>query len=75
VWLSNAAQLVIGVSLGVRFTAGFLHTAPRWLASVALGTLVMMVLCAGFAWLLAKATGLVIKNALLILGVEAPDKM
>ncbi len=58
VWLSNAAQLVIGVSLGVRFTSGFLHTAPRWLASVALGTLVMMVLCAGFAWLLAKATGL-----------------
>jgi membrane AbrB-like protein len=58
VWLSNAAQLVIGVSLGVRFTAGFLHTAPRWLASVALGTLVMMGLCAGFAWLLSKGTGL-----------------
>jgi len=58
VWLSNAAQLVIGVSLGVRFTPGFLHTAPRWLASVALGTLVMMGLCAGFAWLLSKGTGL-----------------
>ena len=57
-WLSNAAQLVIGVSLGVRFTAQFVHTAPRWLASVAVGTLVMMVLCAGFAWLLSLATGL-----------------
>ena len=57
-WLSNAAQLVIGVSLGVRFTAGFLHTAPRWLASVAFGTLVMMVLCAGFAALLSWGTGL-----------------
>jgi uncharacterized membrane protein AbrB (regulator of aidB expression) len=34
----NAAQLVIGVSLGVRFSAEFLHTAPRWLAAVALGT-------------------------------------
>ena len=56
--LSNAAQLVIGVSLGVRFTSGFLHTAPRWLASVALGTLVMMGLCAGFAWLLSLGTGL-----------------
>lgn len=57
-WLSNAAQLVIGISLGVRFTAGFVHTAPRWLASVAFGTGVMMVLCAGFAWLLSRATGL-----------------
>ncbi len=57
-WLLNAAQLVIGVSLGVRFTAGFLHTAPRWLASVAFGTIVLMVLCAGFAWLLSRGTGL-----------------
>ncbi|MBI3531786.1 MAG: AbrB family transcriptional regulator, partial [Burkholderiales bacterium] len=56
--LSNAAQLVIGVSLGVRFTPAFVHTAPRWLASVAMGTLVMVLLCAGFAWVLALATGL-----------------
>jgi uncharacterized protein len=56
--LSNAAQLVIGVSLGVRFTAEFLHTAPRWLLSVAGGTLGMIVLCAGFGWLLAWGTGL-----------------
>ena len=57
-WLSNTAQLVIGVSLGVRFTAEFLHTAPRWLASVALGTVVMLALCAGFGWLLSLGTGL-----------------
>jgi uncharacterized protein len=57
-WLSNAAQLVIGVSLGVRFSAGFLHTAPRWLASVALGTAAMIGICAGFAWLLSFGTGL-----------------
>lgn len=48
-WLSNAAQLVIGVSLGVRFTPGFAHMAPRWLGSVALATVAMIVLCAGFA--------------------------
>jgi membrane AbrB-like protein len=54
----NAAQLVIGVSLGVRFRADFLHTAPRWLVSVALGTLVLMIACALFASLLAWATGL-----------------
>lgn len=55
-WLSNAAQLVIGVSLGVRFNPAFVHTAPRWLASVAGGTLVMMVACAVFAWGLAQLT-------------------
>jgi membrane AbrB-like protein len=57
-FVSNAAQLLIGVSLGVRFSAEFLRTAPRWLASVALGTVVMIALCAGFAALLAWMTGL-----------------
>ena len=56
--LTNAAQLVIGVSLGVRFTSGFMHMAPRWLGSVALATVVMIVLCAGFAWALAEFTHL-----------------
>jgi len=54
--------------LGVRFSRAFLHAAPRWLASVALGTLGMIVLCSGFAWLLAKATGL--PWATLILGTS-----
>jgi membrane AbrB-like protein len=57
-WLSNAAQLVIGVSLGVRFQAEFLRSAPRWLISVAVGTLAMVALCAGFAFLLGWATKL-----------------
>ena len=56
--LSNAAQLLIGISLGVRFTRGFVHMAPRWLASVALATVAMVGLCAGVAWLLAKVTHL-----------------
>ncbi|MEZ5664062.1 MAG: AbrB family transcriptional regulator [Burkholderiaceae bacterium] len=67
-WLSNAAQLVIGVSLGVRFTPAFVHTAPRWLASVAVATVVMMVLCATFARLLADLTGL--PWATLVLGTS-----
>ena len=67
-WLSNAAQLVIAVSLGVRFSREFLHTAPRWLATVALGTVGMIVLCGGFAWLLARATGL--HPATLVLGTS-----
>lgn len=56
--LTNAAQLVIGISLGVRFQREFLHAAPRWLLDVALGTVAMILLCAGFGWLLAWATGL-----------------
>ena len=65
-WLSASAQLVIGVSLGVRFTPAFVHTAPRWLASVALATAAMMALCAGCGVLLAQLTGL--HPATLILG-------
>ena len=52
--MTNAAQLVIGISLGVRFTRGFVHLAPRWLGSVALATVALIVLCAGFAWALAQ---------------------
>ncbi len=56
--LSNAAQLVIAVSLGVRFSREFVHTAPRWLASVAVGTVAMIGACALFATALAWLTGL-----------------
>lgn len=56
-WLSNAAQLVIGVSLGVRFTPAFLRGAPHWLLSVAWGTLAMVAICAAFAWLMAGPAG------------------
>lgn len=67
-WMSNAAQLVIGVSLGVRFSAEFVHTAPRWLGQVAIGTMAMVVLSATFAGLLAWATGL--SWATLVLGTS-----
>jgi uncharacterized protein len=64
--LSAAAQLVIGISLGVRFTPAFVHTAPRWLASMGLATVVMMALCAGFGWVMAQLTDL--HPATLVLG-------
>ncbi len=57
-WLSNAAQLVIAVSLGVRFRREFVRMAPRWIGSVVLGTFAMLVLCGGFAVLLSWGTGL-----------------
>lgn len=64
--LTNAAQLLIGVSLGVRFQREFLVAAPRWLRDVALGTLAMVALCAGFAFLLGLGTKL--HAATLVLG-------
>ena len=67
-WMTNMAQLFIGVSLGVRFSAEFVHTAPRWLVSVATGTLVMIVLCAAVAAAFAWACGL--HWATLILGTS-----
>jgi membrane AbrB-like protein len=66
--LTNAAQLVIGVSLGVRFQREFLHAAPRWLLDVALGTLGMILLCAVFALLLSWGTRL--HPATLVLGTS-----
>ena len=67
-WLSNAAQVVIAVSLGVRFSREFLHTAPRWMLSVAGGTVLLILICAGFGALLAWATNL--HPATMILGTS-----
>ena len=67
-WMTNLAQLVIGVSLGVRFEARFVHTAPRWLASVLAGTLGMIALSAGFAVLVAFGSG--VHPATMILGTS-----
>ena len=57
-WITGSGQLFIGVALGTRFTPGFVHTAPRWLASVAIGTLGMILISTGFAWALAGMTHL-----------------
>lgn len=61
----NAAQLFIGVALGTRFTPAFLHSAPRWLASVAIGSLLMIVLSAVYALVVARLWGLHPATALL----------
>lgn len=57
-WMVRTGQLFIGISLGTRFTPGFVHTAPRYLASVAVCALVTMSLAGLFALLVAGATGL-----------------
>lgn len=56
--LSNAAQLVIGISLGTRFSPEFMRAAPAWLAAVAAGTLAMIAASLAFAAALAWVSGL-----------------
>ena len=57
-WMVHLGQLFIGISLGTRFTPEFLHTAPRYLASVALCTLAAMAIAAGFAFGLSALSGI-----------------
>jgi membrane AbrB-like protein len=57
-WMIRAGQLFIGVSLGTRFTPRFVHTAPRYLASVAACTAGAMLLAGAFALCVAGVTGL-----------------
>jgi len=56
--VTQCGQLFIGIALGTRFTPTFAQAAPRWLAAVTAGTLAMILLSAGFAWLLAHVAGL-----------------
>ncbi|MES2260722.1 MAG: AbrB family transcriptional regulator [Pseudomonadota bacterium] len=57
-WMVRVGQLFIGISLGTRFTPGFLRTAPRYLASVAACSVVAMLVACGFGQLLAQLAGL-----------------
>jgi len=56
-WMSRAGQLLIGVSLGVRFSREFLHTAPRFLSGVALYTMLALVVSALVGWGLSAQSG------------------
>jgi membrane AbrB-like protein len=57
-WMTNLGQLMIGVSLGTRFSREFLHTAPKFLGAIALYTGLALVVSAGFGWLIARMSGL-----------------
>lgn len=65
-WLTNCAQVLIGVSLGVRFSPSFVTAAPRWLGLVTLNTLGMILASVAMSWFIAWGTGL--HWATLILG-------
>ena len=50
----KGGQLLIGWSLGDRYRPDFLRAAPRFMAAVAVLTLLLLALSAGFAWLLSQ---------------------
>lgn len=64
-WMVHLGQLFIGISLGTRFTPRFLHTAPRFLAAVAICTLGAMSVAAAFAFALASVSGMNAATAVL----------
>ena len=64
-WVVNGGQLLIGCALGSRFSAGFFKSAPRFLLSVAATVVFSLLLAAGFAVLLAWATGIDLPTTLL----------
>ncbi len=54
VWMTDAAQLLIGITLGVRFGKEFVNGAPRFLIAVALTTVLAMLLSVAMAMIAAQ---------------------
>jgi membrane AbrB-like protein len=61
--VSNAGQLLIGIALGSRFAPEFFRAAPRYLAAVALVTMIYLGLSALFGWWLAGMAMLAVPTA------------
>jgi membrane AbrB-like protein len=64
-WAIHFGQLFIGIALGTRFTPEFLHTAPRYLAAVALCNLTGIAVAALFGVALAYVSGMHVATAIL----------
>ena len=64
-WAVNGGQLLLGVSLGSRFTPSFFRAAPRYLGVATLCTALALLLCGAGAWLLATGTALPLPSLVL----------
>jgi len=64
-WMIRAGQLFIGIALGTRFTPDFLYAAPRFLISVAVCTVAMLLAAAAFGLGLSQAMGIHAGTAIL----------
>ncbi|MGZ5038468.1 MAG: AbrB family transcriptional regulator [Usitatibacter sp.] len=63
--LTNAAQVLLGCSLGSRFDSRFLRNAPRFVAALVPSVCVMLLLAAGVGWLISVTSGAYLGTALL----------
>lgn len=63
--LVNAAQVLLGCVLGVRFERGFMQTAPRFVAALAVSITLTLALAALVGWMIAIGSGAYLGSALL----------
>jgi membrane AbrB-like protein len=64
-WLSNAAQVLLGCSLGARFERGIVADAPRLAAALAASIAVTIIAAAAVGGLIAAGSGIYLGTALL----------
>jgi membrane AbrB-like protein len=64
-WLSNAAQVLLGCSLGARFDRRFFATAPRLVAAMVPAMALMLGLATSVGWLISATSGAYLGTALL----------
>jgi hypothetical protein len=64
-WLTNAAQLFLGCSLGARFQQSFLREAPRFVAAVLASVALMLLLCTALALAVSWSMGVLPATILL----------
>jgi membrane AbrB-like protein len=63
--LTNAAQVLLGASLGANFERSFLRKAPRVLAAIALSVALTIAIALGVGWIIALGSGAYLGTALL----------
>lgn len=64
-WLTNAAQVLLGCVLGSRFERSFLTTAPRFVAALVPSVFITLGLAALVGWIIAWGSGVYLGSALL----------
>ena len=64
-WMTNAAQVLLGLNLGSRFQRGFLREAPRFAGALLASIALMLVLAASVGWAIAATSGAYLGTALL----------
>lgn len=64
-WMTNAAQVLLGLNLGSRFERSFLREAPRFAGALLASIALMLGLAAAVGWAIAATSGAYLGTALL----------